>query len=244
VCLLVGATVASWGRFAGLLALLKTNPLSARNVTGYASANWAATLSNLFAGLAFHSSALATGFLGPFAGPWAGVVRIAGGFAGISQQVVSPPYDMRLSSAIRIESTTEIRRVIVTTAILGLAMAVLAYIAVWVAFLIGAFVRSRTLALGDSFSVLLIGGAYTFGVLVPSICSKFLVMLGHQQPHFLWAVSKFVVISVALVLFRGIVLLAALAVLEFLAAIAYLCLLMVYRRRPGKAHQQIEVSIV
>jgi hypothetical protein len=157
--------------------------------------------------------------------------------------VLSPPYDMRLSAAIRIESTTQVRRVIVNTTVFGLGMAVLTYIAVWVTFLVSAFVSSRTLAGGDAFPVLLIAGVYTFGVLVPSICAKFLVMLGHQRPYFAWVVSKLVITSIALILLRGLELLVALACLEFVAAIAYLCLLTLYRKRYEKAHQRVEVPV-
>ena len=243
VCLTVGTTVASWGRVAELGAHLAFSPLNTRNTVAYARANWAATLSNLFAGLAFQSSALATGFLGPYAGPWAGVVRVSGGFAGISQQVVSPWYDMRLSAAIRIESTLQMRRVIVTTALFGLCLAVLAYVTVWAIFLFNAFVSSRSLAVGNALPVLLIGGIYMFGALVPSVCSRFLVMLGHQQPYLVWAVSKLVIVSMVLVFYRGLELLAALACLEFLAAIAYISLLVLRRKSPRIMSQTIDSPV-
>lgn len=243
VCFAIGAAVASWGKITALRDHLAADRLNLRDAASYVRANWAATLSNLFAGLAFQSSALATGFLGSFAGSWAGIIRVAGGFAGISQQVVSPPYDMRLSSAIRIGSALQIRRTILTTIIFGLAMAISAYVAVWGIFFFSIFVSSRTLEVGSALPVLLTGGIYTFGVLIPSVCSKFLVMLGHQKPYFAWVLSKLGFTAVALTLLRGLDLLLALACLELLSATAFVLLLVFYRNRPHKLPQRIDVPV-
>lgn len=234
-CFALGALVAGMGNLRSLGTVLSRS----RHLTSlaqYASINWAAATSNLVGGLAFQSSSLAVGFLGSYAGVWASVVRVAGGFAGISFQAFAPIYDMRFSTALRSRNSVEARYVVRRAIVLSAALAVLAYGAS-VGVLYVSTTTGAQIAVNDVVPILLASAAYVVGTLLPTVSGKFLVMGGHQRPYLWWCVIKLAVTVLALIALRGLDLLTALAIIELAAAVAYLTMLL-FAKTTTAAHKQ------
>lgn len=221
-----GALVAALGRIADFLRIVRRQFPQPRELWRYVRLNWAATISALFTVLAFQTSSLATGFLGGYAGVWAGVVRVSGGFAGISQQVISPIYDMRFSRAVRV-GDPEFRRISISSLGLGLALAAASYVGVIVTFYLNTRAQGSVNPLHQGPEIYFISAAYTVGALFPSVAGKFVVMLGHQKAYFIWVLGKLLLTASALLFLRNLELITSLALLELLAAVSYAILLFV-----------------
>lgn len=232
VCFSVASVIAVFGRLRrGTLAVLAVFP-SLRQLLNYVRSNWAATTSGLFAGLAFQSSSLATGFLGGYAGLWASVVRVSGGFASTAQQVVAPIFEMQLSAAIRENRRGEVRRMIVRSTLLASGLSLLAYVAIVATLMVGGALSPAVIGDAERSLVLAVIFAYTIGAVLPSISSKFMVMGGRQRTYFLWVACKLLVTAVTLILLRGLEMLVALSIIELLSAIAYVAILAMGHPKP------------
>lgn len=230
-CFSLASIVAVFGRLRrGAFAVREAFP-SMRQLFTYVRSNWAATSSGLFAGLAFQSSSLATGFLGSYAGLWASVVRVSGGFASTSQQVIAPLFEMQLSLAIREGRGHELRRLMVRSTALALGLSLLAFGAVVATLVIGGALAPAIVSDDERLLVLAVIFAYTIGAVLPSISSKFMVMGGRQKAYFVWVACKLALTVVAVLWLRGLEMLTALSVIELVAALAYVAILVVGQTR-------------
>lgn len=193
-----------------------------RELGAYAREHAPATMSNLAAGIAYQSSALLTGLLGPFAGAWAVIIRITGGFATIGTQVVGPPLEMRFAAAVREGRFADARRTTSAALVWGLLLSLVTagvIAGVW------AVAGSRGEPL-PSVPVLVVGAAaFILGSLVPCAAQKFLVMAGGQRRLLLLVLLRLVAVVAIVPFLRNEMLVVVLAVIEFLFAAAYVVLL-------------------
>ena len=181
-------------------------------------------------GAAYHLLGIATPLLGVAGQAWAIALRIAGGFTTISQQVISPFLEARLSSALRADQVGSARRIHRHGFVLGCLYSVPCIAAVLTTIAVTGSTTdfgsaSRDWGTGGAVSIL------TFSLVSTSLVTRNLVLCGGQGLFFRWAVLKLTASFVILLSLRGQAMFLAFSLSELFAQILYYNLVNIALRR-------------
>jgi len=175
----------------------------------------------ILGGLSVQASSISLGLAGSYAGLWGSVLRVAGGTAGVAHQVLSPPFEIELSRAVRERSATF--RVVGVGVASSVLLSILAYATVAASLLVGTHQGGVHV---ETTQLLVVAGVFTLGLVAPAVASKALVMLGADRYQLVWGASRLLVTALILSFARGLLLIWCLAALEFVSGVAYLVLVL------------------
>lgn len=199
-----------------LSALRQPEPIRWRQMASYSRQFLKASLGNFTAGIAFQISAFFVPMAGSYSNAWASVLRLTGGFATISQNVIAPSFEMAFSDAVRSKNRNRVKKEVARAALFGLCISVpFAIAAVATAVLTVGFDPASDRA-GHVF--LIAATMYAFAVLTPAIALKYLVLLGAQKSYIGWAVLKACSMVGVVLFLEGLPLVVGFAAVEFLFA--------------------------
>ena len=176
----------------------RLDAISVKEVVAYNGQNAAAAVGRGFSTLAFQAGNLALGGLGGAAAAWAVVLRIAGGFSTVGQQVAAPAFEMRFAAALREGRFPDAQKVQLYAVAAGGAIGLAACVAV-VALVHFSDASGQVVGLGY-YSFLAASTIYALFVGSASAVTKNLVMAGGQNIFLALSITKLIVLAAVIYL--------------------------------------------
>lgn len=183
---------------------------------------------------ASQAGALATPLLGPLSGAWAIVVRIMGGFQTLGAQIIGVSIDIRLASAVRSRDRQRTGRIVWTSSLLALCTGLTGGVI--------AVLCAGLLVDVPPPSILFDVGAACFaaGQIALSPIGRSLGFIGPHWVRLIWEIVRLAATVAALICFKDLSLILALAALSVLSFASYWALTAMFVRRMSWASVQSE----
>ncbi|AGP29912.1 hypothetical protein [Corynebacterium terpenotabidum] len=186
----------------------------------YVRGSLRASGAQLLTDLAFQIQGFATPFLGAYQEVWAVALRLTGGFSGLAQQLIAPPFEMHISDGARRSDNAAVRRWTLRGLLVSAMMAVVS-----AAVVIGAVLFA--VDAGDlSFWGVATIGVFAGGSLLISLVVKVPYITGHDALYLTWSLLRPGLLGASLLLLHDFPLLVAVAATQLISAVAFLPLVL------------------
>lgn len=206
----------------------------------YVRARWKAIVGGLISTLGLQGASLAVVGLGHLAAAWAVIIRVAGGFGTVGQNVLGPIVQAPLACSVRANDVPGMRKANLTGIRFGLALAILALVCSGGLLIVGnAFNRMNQ---NESIILSAVGAVYIFTTVLVSPVSNNLLLLGLESQALMLGTVRLLAVAAAALIMIPELRLVIFALAEAFVQVSYLVLTRGHFRRVTQSASRRPVS--
>lgn len=206
----------------------------------YIRSRWKAIVGGFVSTVGLQGASLAVVGLGPLAPAWAVIIRVAGGFGTVGQNVLGPLVQAPLAQAVRAGNARSMRRVNSYGITIGLVLAILAIFCTVFLLLVGDAYRGLDEYQTAIISV--IGAVYVLTTVLVSPVSNNLLLLGLESHALVLAAVRLFAVAAAFLVVLPEFRLGIFALAEAVVQISYIVVSRSYIRRAAQARHRASKS--
>lgn len=201
-----------------LLQSLSFSPTSAR-------ASITASIASATSDVGAQAGAFALPFMGEYGPLWAAMFRISGGFSTVAQQVVAPPFEMKIVEGISQNNWQSVRRTVWRSVSIGALLGAAAVLLQWSTF---GLVDDPTYSTEHAASAMAFVSIFTIATVGISTTLRAPLLLTRDRSYMTVQAIRLAALAVVIATFKGLVLIAGVAAVQVAVCFALIALSIPY----------------